>query len=76
LRFPIHKWFSGATFVDIGNVYRKVSDFDPTDLRYSAGLGMRMGTGSFLLRFDLGFNLDPEEDEDRAVFHFGIGQAF
>jgi outer membrane protein assembly complex protein YaeT len=76
LRFPIHKWFSGATFVDIGNVYRNISDFNPTDLRYSAGLGMRIGTGSFLLRFDLGFNLDPEEDESRAVFHFGIGQAF
>jgi outer membrane protein assembly complex protein YaeT len=76
LRFPIHKWLSGATFVDIGNVYRDVSDFDPTDLRYSAGLGMRIGTGSFLLRFDVGFNLDPLEDESRAVFHFGIGQAF
>ncbi|HEY7162914.1 MAG TPA: BamA/TamA family outer membrane protein, partial [Acidobacteriota bacterium] len=76
LRFPIHKWLSGATFVDVGNVYRNVSDFDPTELRYSAGLGMRIGTGSFLLRFDLGFNLDPEEDESRAVFHFGIGQAF
>lgn len=75
-RFPIHKWISGATFMDIGNVYRNVSDFDPTNLRYSAGLGMRIGTGSFLLRFDLGFNLDPEEDESRAVFHFGIGQAF
>ncbi len=76
LRFPIYKLVSGATFVDIGNVYRTVSDFDPTDLRYSAGFGMRIGKGSFVLRFDLGFNLDPEEDESRAVFHFGIGQAF
>ncbi|MCI0444983.1 translocation/assembly module TamB domain-containing protein [bacterium] len=76
LRFPIYKLVSGATFIDIGNVYRQVSDFDPTDLRYSAGFGMRVGKGSFVLRFDFGFNLDPEEDEPGAVFHFGIGQAF
>ncbi len=76
IRFPIYKWFSGATFLDAGNSYFHVSDFDPTDLRYSAGFGVRAGAGGFLIRFDLGINLDPEEDEPRSVFHFGIGQAF
>jgi hypothetical protein len=35
-----------------------------------------LGAGGFVLRFDLGFNLDPEEGESDNVFHFGIGQAF
>ena len=76
IRFPIYKWFSGAVFYDGGNVYLKASDFDPTNLRHSAGFGFRAGAGGFVLRFDFGFNLDPEDDESQTVFHFGIGQAF
>jgi outer membrane protein assembly complex protein YaeT len=76
IRFPIYKWISGAVFYDAGNVYFNVSDFDPTDLRHSPGFGFRLGAGGFVLRFDLGFNLDPEEGESDNVFHFGIGQAF
>ena len=76
IRFPIYKWFSGAVFYDGGNVYLDASDFDPLNLRNSAGFGVRAGSGGFLLRFDLGFNLDLQEGESRTVFHFGIGQAF
>ena len=76
IRFPIYKWFSGAVFYDGGNVYLKASDFDPTNIRHSAGFGVRLGAGGFVLRFDFGFNLDPDDDESQAVFHFGIGQAF
>jgi outer membrane protein assembly factor BamA len=76
IRFPVYKWLTGALFYDAGNVYFRASDFDPTDLRHSAGFGFRVGGGGFVLRFDLGFNLNPEDDEDQSVFHFGIGQAF
>ena len=76
IRFPIYKWLSGATFFDAGNVYLRASDFDPADLRYSAGFGVRAGSGGFLLRFDFGFNLDRKDEESGFVFHFGIGQAF
>lgn len=76
IRFPIYKWFSGAVFYDGGNVYLDASDFDPLNLRNSAGFGVRAGSGGFLLRFDLGFNLDLQVGESRTVFHFGIGQAF
>jgi outer membrane protein insertion porin family len=75
-RFPIYKWFSGAAFFDAGNVYQNVSDFDPTNLRYSAGFGFRAGAAGFVVRFDWGFNLDRRENEPPHVFHFGIGQAF
>jgi outer membrane protein assembly factor BamA len=53
-----------------------VSGFDPTDLRHSAGFGLRLGSGGFLLRFDLGLNLDPQPAESHSVFYFAIGQAF
>ena len=76
IRFPIYKWISGAVFFDAGNTYFRISDFDPTKLRYSAGFGARVGAGGFIVRFDFGFNLDATEDESRSVFHFGIGQAF
>lgn len=76
LRFQLHKYIQGAIFYDGGNVYTRVSDFDPTDIRNSAGFGFRLGTGGFLFRLDLGFNLQPEEFESHSVFHFAIGQAF
>lgn len=76
IRFPIYKWLTGAAFYDGGNVYETVQDFDPTNLRHSAGFGFRLGGGGFLLRFDLGFNLDPQPSESHSVFYFAIGQAF
>ncbi|HET6268123.1 MAG TPA: translocation/assembly module TamB domain-containing protein, partial [Acidobacteriota bacterium] len=76
IRFPIFKYVSGAVFYDGGNIYTLASDFDPSNIRNSAGFGVRFGAGGFLLRFDLGYNLQPKEFEPVRVFHFGIGQAF
>ena len=76
MRYPIYKWLSGAVFYDGGNVYLTASDFNPSDLRNSVGFGFRAGASGFLVRFDLGFNVDPQEEEPHTVFHFGIGQAF
>ena len=76
LRFPMTGLFEGVSFVDLGNVYEKSSDFDPTDLRGSAGLGLRVRTPFFLLRFDYGWKLDRQPDESRGAFFFSIGQAF
>lgn len=76
MRFPIYKFIHGGIFYDGGNVYTLASDFDPTNIRNSAGFGIRLGSGGFLLRLDLGFNLQPREFESHTVFHFAIGQAF
>ena len=76
IRFPIYKWFGGAAFYDGGNVYAKAEDLSFSDIRHSVGLGLRINTPFGVGRFDLGFNLDPQFDEPRQVFHFGIGQAF
>jgi outer membrane protein assembly complex protein YaeT len=77
LRFPIYRWVGGVVFYDAGNVYPKISDFDLTDIRNSAGFGLRVFLPYGLLgRIDLGFNLAPRQGEDRSVFHFTFGQIF
>jgi outer membrane protein assembly factor BamA len=76
LRFPLHWIFDGVTFLDVGNVYNKTSDFDFTDLRKSAGLGLRVRTPFFLIRADYGFKLDRHPGESAGQFFFSIGQAF
>ncbi len=76
LRFPMVSIFEGVGFVDLGNVYETAADFDPTDLRGSAGLGLRLRTPFFLLRFDYGWKLDRQPEESRGAFFFSIGQAF
>lgn len=76
IRFPIYKWLGGAVFYDGGNVYSMVKDFDPLNLRNTGGFGLRLDSPYIVLRFDVGFNFDPINDEPRVVFHFGIGQAF
>src|SRR5262249_33119234 len=42
--FPLWKSLWGEIFLDAGNVYPTISDFDATDLRSSAGLGLRLDT--------------------------------
>jgi outer membrane protein assembly complex protein YaeT len=76
LRFPLVSIFEGVGFLDMGNVYPKINDFDPTDLRKSSGFGLRVKTPFVLLRFDFGFPLDLRPGERRQIFFFSIGQAF
>ena len=76
LRFPVYKWFGGAVFYDAGNVYATYRDFNPLRLRHSVGLGLRFDSPFGVARFDVGFNIAPQNGEPRTVFHFGLGQAF
>jgi outer membrane protein insertion porin family len=63
-------------FVDIGNVFARVTDFALTDLRKSAGVGLRVRTPWFLIRGDYGVVVDRQPGERRGRFYFSIGQAF
>ena len=72
----MEEFADGVVFVDIGNVYPTISDFSLTDLRESAGVGIRLRTPWVLLRSDYGFVLDPRPGERRSRFYFSIGQAF
>lgn len=76
IRFPILHIFDGVGFLDIGNVYANVSDFNPFEVRKSAGIGLRVRTPFFLLRADYGWKLDRRPGESRGGFFFSIGQAF
>jgi outer membrane protein assembly factor BamA len=76
LRFPLAWWFSGAGFVDVGNIYPAASDFNPFKLRYAPGVGLRVQTPLILIRFDVGFNPSKRPGEEPNRFSFGIGQAF
>ncbi len=76
LRFPLFKKLSGVVFIDIGNVYSKVSDFNPFEVRETAGFGLRYQTPFALLRFDWGFKLDRRPGEPLSKIFFSIGQAF
>lgn len=76
IRFPLFRFFDGVGFLDMGNVYQRIGDFDPLDLRKSAGFGLRVRTPYFLLRLDYGFILGRKPDEPTGGFFFSIGQAF
>ena len=75
-RFPIYSWVGGVAFFDTGNVYETLSDFSLNDLRNTAGFGLRLKSPYGILRFDMGFNLAPENNEPSYVLHIGLGQAW
>ena len=75
-RFPLYKFFDGVAFVDAGNVYPRLQDFSPFDVRASYGFGVRIRTPYLLLRFDYGINMNPKPGEPKGQFFFSFGQAF
>jgi outer membrane protein assembly factor BamA len=76
LRFPIFKKFGGVVFMDLGNVYPKISQIDFLDVRKTAGFGFRLHTPFVLVRFDWGFKLDRRPGETLSQIFFNIGYAF
>jgi outer membrane protein insertion porin family len=65
-----------AGFFDTGNVYGFGVKFDPTDLRYAAGGGVRWLSPFGPIRLDYGVNLDRRTGEDFGAFHFSVGSPF
>ena len=65
-----------ATFFDAGNVYGFTKDFDPTDTREAAGVGMRWQSPFGPIRLDWGYNLDRRKGESPTEFHFSVGSTF
>ena len=81
LRVPIWGDLGGATFVDAGNVFRRASDLDVSELRPTAGFGVRYRSPVGPLRLDVGFKLDrlrviAGELERRRAWYISFGQAF
>jgi outer membrane protein assembly complex protein YaeT len=76
LRVPIRGKLSGVAFVDGGLVELDALHFPLSRLRYSSGVGLRFDTPVGPLRLDVGFLLNPPDDEDRMRVHLSVGQAF
>jgi outer membrane protein insertion porin family len=65
-----------ALFFDIGNVYGFDTKFDPTDLRYGPGGGIRWQSPFGPIRVDYGLNIDRRAGEGPGAFHFSVGSPF
>jgi outer membrane protein insertion porin family len=84
VRMPITGKFGAVAFVDFGNVWSQPWDFNPGDLRYAAGPGLRYLTPIGPARVDFGYQLNPianlrvngEPERRHWRVHFSIGQAF
>jgi len=74
--FPIWRTLRGELFLDAGNVYPTLGDFDPTDLRSSAGVGLRLETPIGPIRVEYGWKLDRRPDESTGELVFAIGTVF
>ena len=80
LRVPVWKDVGTALFVDGGNVFRRVTQFDVGELRGAVGFGLRYNSPIGPVRLDLGFKLDRrfinDRLEPRTGWHFSIGHIF
>jgi outer membrane protein insertion porin family len=85
LRFPIRGDIGGVVFTDAGNVWDRTLDFNPTNVKLAAGVGLRYLTPVGPIRVDYAFrvypNLDfgfgtPALDLIGRHLYFGIGHAF
>ncbi len=75
LRLPAFSTLDLGLFFEAGNLWVDRTSFDVSALRYTAGVGLRYLTPVGPLAFDIGFNLDRDEDfnEPASQFHFSIG---
>jgi outer membrane protein insertion porin family len=65
-----------AGFFDTGNAYGFGTKFDPTNLRYAGGAGVRWLSPFGPIRLDYGVNLDRRTGEEFGAFHFSVGSPF
>ena len=75
-RFPIAGAFGGSVFVDGGNVWREIGDFESDQVRWGAGAGLRWLSPVGPLRVEIGWKLDPEPFEDPYVWFISLGNPF
>ncbi|MHB8790400.1 MAG: outer membrane protein assembly factor BamA [Desulfobulbaceae bacterium] len=78
LTFPLFEeaGLRGVVFTDFGNVYAVEDEWNIDEIKKAVGLGFRWLSPMGPLRLEWGYNLDPEPDEDSAVWDFSIGGAF
>ena len=92
LRQQLNFFFDGfgmGLFLDGGQVWRDIRRFDKRPIQFGAGGGLRYQSPIGPVRIDVGYKVNPSEDDlgifgdsgssntwDRIGIHFSIGQAF
>jgi outer membrane protein insertion porin family len=76
LRRGIYKMLGAVVFVDIGNVWSRVTNVSVGDMRGSIGLGIRASTPIGIVRLDYAVNPDVRRFERRDRLYFSMGHAF
>ena len=74
-RWRFSETFGVVAFVDGGMAYDEVDDLGK-DLRWGAGLGLRLYTPIGPVRVDVATPLNPRSDDDPVQFYMSIGQSF
>jgi len=80
LRYPLSLEQSATiyalTFVEAGNCFNKMSDYNPFDLKRSAGIGVRIFLPMFgMMGIDWGYGFDKiNGTRSGSQFHFVLGQ--
>lgn len=65
-----------GTFLDFGNVYNKVGDFDIGEFRYSSGLFLQWLSPIGPLNLSYGIPLNKKDGDSTESFQFSIGTGF
>ncbi len=81
LRYPIIMQPSSTifalVFLEGGNSWSAIRDFNPFQMKRSAGVGLRVFLPVVgLLGVDWGYGFDTDGGKDKSHFHFMIGQQF
>lgn len=73
---PVARLLSGVVFLDVGNVWAEPDLVRLAELRWAAGLGLRVLTPAGPLRAEYGWKLDREEGESSGEFFLSFGIPF
>lgn len=65
-----------ALFVDTGNVFAELEDFDTSDIRGSFGLGVSWITGLGGISAAISSQFNDDENDDTEAFQFNLGTSF
>ena len=83
LRYPFllgNTTIYGLTFLEGGNAWSKIRQFNPFDMKRSAGVGVRIYLPMVgLMGIDWGYGFDKDNVNNRkggSQFHFVLGQEF
>jgi outer membrane protein insertion porin family len=76
IRAPVAGGLGVVGFVDTGNVFKRASELDVTELRSAVGGGIRYKSPFGPIRLDLGFKVHPQPGEGPTAWFVSFGQAF